>query len=85
MIFESIRSKEYHNGGPTAEPISMHRAAGKAEPLNNEKDLATAINELNKILKSGIKANAYINKYGRNGLNDSIDEITRFKNKVYKR
>jgi len=48
-------------------------------------ELLSAIKELNKQLKEGIKANAYINKYGANGLSDAINDITKFNAKVYKK
>jgi len=63
----------------------MPKAAENQVSRNNEKELLDAIEKLNSILRSGIKANAYINKYGRNGLNDSLDEINRFKGKVIKK
>ena len=47
-------------------------------------ELVTAVKELNRQLKNGIKANAYINKYGRNGLDDAISDISKFKKQVYK-
>ncbi len=65
--------------------------AGLANPqLTNQTrqspdpELLAAIKELNKQLKAGIKANAYINKYGRNGLDEAISDITKFKKQVYK-
>ncbi|MEI7526263.1 MAG: phage tail tape measure protein [Mariniphaga sp.] len=54
-------------------------------PNQNNFELVKAVNELNRQLKQGIKANAYINKFGRNGLNDSIEEIARFKGKVFRK
>ena len=51
----------------------------------NDPELLSAIKELNKQLKEGIKANAYINKYGANGLSDAINDITKFNAKVYKK
>jgi len=47
-------------------------------------ELITAVKELNRQLKQGIKANAYINKYGRNGLDEAISDISKFKKQVYK-
>lgn len=46
--------------------------------------LLSIIKELNNQLKSGIKATATINKYGRNGLDDAITDIARLNNKVYR-
>ena len=49
----------------------------------NDAKLETAINRLNSNLEKGIRAS--INKYGRNGLSDSMEEIKKFNTKVYKK
>ena len=48
----------------------------------NEK-MISAINRLNTQLEKGIRAS--INKYGRNGLSDSMNEIAKFNKKVFKK
>ena len=55
-----------------------------AEQSHQNPELLTAVKELNRQLKQGIKANAYINKYGRNGLDEAISDISKFKKQVYK-
>ena len=55
-----------------------------AEQSEQNPELVTAVKELNRQLKVGIKANAYINKYGRNGLDEAISDISKFKKQVYK-
>ncbi len=66
---------------------SLSGIAMRNSPVNRDDqnmELVTAVKELNRQLKNGIKANAYINKYGRNGLDDAISDISKFKKQVYK-
>jgi TP901 family phage tail tape measure protein len=83
------------NPSKGGEPVVRQLAGGsfpalRLKEVENERwreqetvRLRQALERLNERLEKPI--NAYVNKYGRNGLNDSIDEITRFKGSVYKK
>jgi TP901 family phage tail tape measure protein len=81
----------YAFAGKTPQRASGSYPTGSAQRQGNERVQITnygdpamkaAILELTAQLKRGIKAN--INKYGRNGLSDALDDITNFKTKVGK-
>ena len=72
------QSGNFANGGYTSENASRQMSlipAGGTDP-----ELKTAIIELNKQLKSGIKA--YIALFGNNSLADGIDSVNKFNSKV---
>jgi len=62
--------------------------SGEMTPTRNNEDanngkLIAAINRLNAHLDKGLRTS--INKYGRNGLSDAMDDIKNFNAKVYKK
>jgi len=50
---------------------------------SSDPELRKAIEMLNATLKKGIRAS--INKYGTNGLDEGMQDITDFKSKVFKK
>ena len=68
----------FSEGGFTSQPPAVTVSAVQQSPAENGL-LLDAINRLNTNLEKGITARATINKYGHNGLDEALAEITRFK------
>ncbi|MEI7527175.1 MAG: hypothetical protein WCJ95_22685, partial [Mariniphaga sp.] len=77
------RSGGFVSGGHVTNSVTNPQLTNQTRQ-SPDHELLAAIKELNKQLKVGIKADAYINKYGRNGLDEAISDITKFKKQVYK-
>jgi hypothetical protein len=84
MVHAVSQSRQFKAGGYTSSVSTLPVVTANPTGQSNDPELLAAIKELNRQLSTGIKANAYINKYGTNGLSDAIDDISKFKTKVYK-
>jgi hypothetical protein len=78
------QSHQFRAGGYTGSVSTIPEVTANSSGQSSDPELLAAIRELNRQLSAGIKANAYINKYGTNGLSDAIDDISKFKTRVYK-
>jgi len=82
------RSKQKASGSYPDEGLLRYARNDWANGRRGEgaiSELMSVIGELNNQLKSGIRATATINKYGRNGIADSMNEIAKFNKKVYRK
>jgi len=84
MVPIAAQSRGFATGGYVTTAVPSPKLTNQASQYHDP-ELLSAIKELNKQLKEGIKANAYINKYGANGLSDAINDIAKFNAKVYKK
>ncbi|MEI7526592.1 MAG: phage tail tape measure protein [Mariniphaga sp.] len=84
LMIQSQISGDYKLSGQNNHVSSIPKVSSLKEQPGQELELTAAVKELNRQLKVGIKANAYINKYGRNGLDEAISDISKFKKQVYK-
>jgi len=84
MVPIAAQSRGFATGGYVT-TVTTNPPLTNQTSQNHDPELLSAIKELNKQLKEGIKANAYINKYGANGLSDAINDITKFNAKIYKK
>lgn len=71
--------------GGYATPVTGQAGNLPNDRLDGNTELLFAIKELNNQLKQGIKANAYINKFGTNGLSDALNDIANFNSKIGKK
>ena len=53
-----------------------------SSPSVIESEIASTLKRLNEHFDRGIKATATVNKYGYGGIDESIQEIAKFKSKV---
>ncbi len=82
---EPVMTKQRANGSYPTESASRPMSESEIAKLSDGDNtrLRAAIDRLNQNLENGIEAK--INKYGTNGLAESINEINKFKAKVYKK
>ena len=76
------RTSSYATGGPVSSTMAASSISISQGP-GVDPEFKTAVLELNRLLKKGIKAS--VPKYGTNSLSEAMDDINSFNSKIYRK